>query len=890
MSDIEKLRKFSFGCMGVFILMWLVPFIWMNIGDKMAEYEASKPPKPGTVAEVDYLRRKGDADKALTQCLQYMSKEQDPAVKEEFRKALSQCLADLYNKLKQERGKEQVDAIYRELAARSPEPDKRLMDQWVNDRLDHVQKDTWDRKWTAAEESLEAVRKELGDEVNETLARRYADYVNRRCQVAMDNKNIDEAEQYMNTVLQLPGYGKSGPVLEQKRRYLENRLGRLSFRNNEAEYDALFDRLVETTRQAGLPVRASVYQDYILDRAERCLRKDDTQWPSAFFAEQLGVSKDSERDGVKRLYQAYQEKRWRAAAEKGDYTRAQGVLAGFAREPELLDPVWCSEQYAACLLMVWQREHNAKRITEARQCLEQVLDKYADGAREYDLIQALKQEWSAVELLARVDPLLSRDRHVAARIVLEAAKTGGRSTQETAILDAKINESLLSCARARAAVAVKTGDRELLGKVRADYRELLDRRTFIREEARWQSAAEELMSLLIQSAETMAAKKDFAGATHELDEALDDTALRIWKLETEKPGADPWKNVPEAVVLAINQKVPAEEPRRRLDMLTEMARKGEYKIPQAVRIEDVRSRIGEAHAVDMAEGALQELAKGVCRDETLAMLRAIFRNYPASEMVAKARGELQEFIRTTGREQQRRNEIRGAGFSLLSDVLGFYVAEVGIRNAADPFTVELKQVLQAAADSCRKTSPRTEVFFLSLLADAMPPGDKDRQRAHKRAMDVGLKLMDQLSGAGLEEPDTVLPSMLPGCSVFGVENRTSYHLMVFAKGPEQFFVRLNPYRRGCAVLKDGTYDVAVIVADEEVRPYRGQQKLVGEYQLSSYVVQTSYGNQGANAFDYSSATGDFALLRTPPGMDAVEVHPATGLVLPAGLKAGLPQH
>lgn len=98
-------------------------------------------------------------------------------------------------------------------------------------------------------------------------------------------------------------------------------------------------------------------------------------------------------------------------------------------------------------------------------------------------------------------------------------------------------------------------------------------------------------------------------------------------------------------------------------------------------------------------------------------------------------------------------------------------------------------------------------------------------------------------------------SDLTGLSVVSVENSTEHHILIFYDGPERFFLRLNPYRHGSAVLADGAYAVGVMASSDEVVPYRARLRYAGERVLHRYFIEERGGGQDRGLSLITSARG-----------------------------------
>ncbi|OGV73923.1 MAG: hypothetical protein A2269_08765 [Lentisphaerae bacterium RIFOXYA12_FULL_60_10] len=883
MSDIEKIKRFSFGCMGVLMLLMMAPYLYMEVRNRVDERTASRPPKTGTPREVQYLLNQNRADDAFAACLRNMPTAQDDETKRNFANALDRCIQEIYRKQKETRGKDQVDSIHRELSAKLPEPNKVLQDLWLHDRSAMAREAIHKKQWVEAGQQLEMLRTALGNATNETLARLYRDYASPQWQDGLYHGRVSTAAEFMQGLMAVPGYGRSKVLREEYRRFLEAWLAQCHSVGDTVNGDPVLDQLLAFYREAGEGFPFSRFDSYIVGRLDRCVTQGDDDWPKAFFKTLVTIT-PRDRLQFQNLAREYQEKRWKAVAAKGDFARVQVLLVEFSGQADLLGNDWCLQQYAASLLAAWEYERKAGRISTARQCLEQVLVHYANGADFHQLANALRQEWPVNELLNRVDSLLDKGLITAARSVVAAVRPAGLRSASPTETDHSINLALLACARAGATAWLKQPDKALLDNVQDDYRNLvLFNPVFRTRRDVWHETGAEYTRFLIRVAQGYAANQSFREANDVLDAVQRNVATVLWEDTVRQAGVDPWQGVPPEILETVRTRVTGNDAAQRLVVLTELARQGAYVVPQAVEIAAVRRQVGEAQASSQAMLALTELEAATCRDQTLAALRTVLRQYPAAPAATEVKNRLQGIIRKASTDQENRSDReigKASGFTLLSEVLGFYVDEIGVKDAHEPFAIELKKRLKAAANASGKLAPMTRVFFLSLLADSMPPDDPEGRKAHQQAMEQGLKLMDQMAGAELVDPGSVMPSLLENLSVMAIENKTPYHLMVFAKGPEQFFVRLSPYRRGSAVLKNGMYDLAVIAAREDIQPFRGKRKYDGEYQLSSYIVKMS---QGGTVWDEAAyATGDFRLLRMPQDVKGYTVHPKSGMVLPGG--------
>jgi len=124
--------------------------------------------------------------------------------------------------------------------------------------------------------------------------------------------------------------------------------------------------------------------------------------------------------------------------------------------------------------------------------------------------------------------------------------------------------------------------------------------------------------------------------------------------------------------------------------------------------------------------------------------------------------------------------------------------------------------------------------------------------------------------------DALESSGRPGVSVHSVDNSTEYHLLLFYRGPDSFFLACRPYRKVSALLRDGDYEVAVITPSGAIRPYHGKVQLQGSWKRSNYRVGTDQESPEFQRHLSSSASGSYQLARRPEGMETVSLDPKTG--------------
>jgi hypothetical protein len=333
--------------------------------------------------------------------------------------------------------------------------------------------------------------------------------------------------------------------------------------------------------------------------------------------------------------------------------------------------------------------------------------------------------------------------------------------------------------------------------------------------------------------------------------------------------------VPPAVKKRIGELSPNASAADRMKWLKSMARNGQYLPPPAAALQQTMAmtlveELRREYRIRVSETQPRLLRDQRWRkDRLLGLLRQVLRYGLEPAAKSKTLEKFQELVRETN----MRNDTSG-----LNDLLPFYVSEFGALRAGDPFRDEIRRYLDTAIKNAR--APIMRVFLLSLKADALP-GDPGAAAAAKETMAAGLKLMDELKSQPLQQPAKSVPSLVSGHSVLLVGNRTPCHLMIFLKGPDKFYARLNPYRRGCIVLRNGSYITAVAVTRARVVPFKGQQEYKSQMLTTSYVIKRLGRDGQPEPLDESKepASGDYTLLRCPAGTPC-RVDPRTGMVLP----------
>lgn len=352
-------------------------------------------------------------------------------------------------------------------------------------------------------------------------------------------------------------------------------------------------------------------------------------------------------------------------------------------------------------------------------------------------------------------------------------------------------------------------------------------------------------------------------------EVLDKTAVALWNAKLAQPAFDPWDAVPSDVADEIWQAVPEQEKEdERRAMLLEMLKHQQYRppFPEVVAVEEglyeVFGRWGLLYMNDNT-------------GEGFRMLRSALRGTKNMNLRSQIADGLQRSIQLNLDKQD---------FDMLYELAGFYVSEIGVSEQSDPFRKEFKECLQKAAASFAEKSQMKHIFILTLLAETYP-GEEVGRKARGDAIRLAYEAVSNVAmQPEPEQPE--LPSGVEGVSVVAMDNSTEYHLLCFYDGPERFFVRCSPYRKGSIVLRDGPYIVAVLTPTGDIRPFKGEVRLNSELQSAEYRIETIDRDSGKQTvpqwMSASRAQGDYGLFHAPKTLGAVEVEPETGALVSVG--------
>lgn len=360
-------------------------------------------------------------------------------------------------------------------------------------------------------------------------------------------------------------------------------------------------------------------------------------------------------------------------------------------------------------------------------------------------------------------------------------------------------------------------------------------------------------AMLLDKAEAMMEMEDYSDAVRLCDRMLELEPQYYLNFRKNVLEEDPWSAVPAKLKTEIEKQ--HKDSRRRYAELIDRIRKQIYTPPFPGR-----EKVLELQLRALARQGIELFARNPA--SALQIFRTVMRRAPAGREAAGIRDTLLKAIRGA---RDRKD------FNALYVLAGFFLGELTPESLEKEVREELALGLRSAADHFKTKSPMKRIFMLSLIADVLVDTPKGKA-AREEAMKLGIEAAAKMPTKEPRRPTLSLPSGLPGLSVVAVDNVTQYHIMIFHGGPERFYVRLNPYRRGVVVLKDGAYEVAVIVTSDHVRPYKGKYQFASKYYQDKWViVQQGKGQGPVRRNPFEEARGDYFMLRSPPDAGRLRV-------------------
>lgn len=370
-------------------------------------------------------------------------------------------------------------------------------------------------------------------------------------------------------------------------------------------------------------------------------------------------------------------------------------------------------------------------------------------------------------------------------------------------------------------------------------------------------ALEALVGVATDEAFAAMSAGDFEKADTLFTRVLNFSVREWWMARAE---ADPAVNAfegfpaelePALAKLAGNSK----DPQMRLDCLRRLMSDGLW-IPPHPAVARIRAALPDLYG-KLGAKLIADRRFGDAEWRMRAAIRAD-RNGPGAQACV---GALEEGIRKAAAAKD---------LGSLVWLTGFHIAELGPPRAA--FADDFRRAVTAAADALSR-EPIRRIFMLSLLCDAFPD-TKEAYAARDEILSRGLEFAKQ-APEQKEDADLSAPTGVKDVAAASIENATGYFIFVFYEGPERFFVRLDPWRKGTALLRPGSYMVGVVATEASIRPYHTKSVLGEKTYWAQYVI-VNEGEKRRDLLGGSQATGDYRVLRSLPGV-AVGVDAKTGL-------------
>ncbi len=559
----------------------------------------------------------------------------------------------------------------------------------------------------------------------------------------------------------------------------------------------------------------------------------------------------------------------RKAMKANDVERAEALAAEL--DSEAAEHSYWFQEYGRFRLEAGKKARAAGDADGAMKHLIAAADALAHPQGASEILHFLEQDWPAEEWIPTAERLLKEDRPAAALMFFAAheATNAGQRLNLTPEQIAALRDRIDDC---RLALAIEARAKGRLTSNRAGERTADGYYGFMahsRNPERKLEAHRGLVEVHRESARKLAEAGKFHDGVKHLHDAAQH-ARQIWIVSSEAPGFDAVRGFsPEALALAAKEN-PDDLPERRLPVLRSLVNEGKID-PPGDEFSLVRSDFRDFIGRRGMQGVRDQVQKGYAGapEQALADLRDALRADPKGLQARQIVECLQEGI-----AEARKKSL----FDALVEYAGFYLEEVGAPAAGDAYYEPFKSTLIEAANHFKGKSPVRRAFLLTLLVDACPT-DPAAEAARNEV--VPLALEEAGKNKPGDPPLGIAPSGLDGQSVHVIENDTHTYLLIFYDGPERFFVRLAPRRRGSLVLQDGRYVTAVMTSQEGVLSYRSEFPAAGKIMTSSYFIEEGASKGGRSPFASSSTIGEFRLLRVPGGAGGFRIDPATGVVTPA---------
>ena len=108
-----------------------------------------------------------------------------------------------------------------------------------------------------------------------------------------------------------------------------------------------------------------------------------------------------------------------------------------------------------------------------------------------------------------------------------------------------------------------------------------------------------------------------------------------------------------------------------------------------------------------------------------------------------------------------------------------------------------------------------------------------------------------------------------------LQRADSGSLLCLYRGTETFYVRCRPFRRGCIVLRNGEYELAVLTASDKILPYRARIAFSSEVMKSVYRIDD---DPRGDDLGVLGTRAEYTFLRVPDDVGDLTIDPRTGSV------------
>ncbi|GEM_PF-6277832 len=337
------------------------------------------------------------------------------------------------------------------------------------------------------------------------------------------------------------------------------------------------------------------------------------------------------------------------------------------------------------------------------------------------------------------------------------------------------------------------------------------------------------------------------------------TAVEAWRAQLADQAFDPWPLLDKELAEIADKALPGnatEADRRR--QLVFAARKKVYLVPYP-QLREVQEHLWRVYA----RWGIFHLRTD--RMQGFRILRPVLRGTTNMALRRTLARTLRNLILKKDHQKD---------YAALCELAIFYDAEIGIDARQAAFRKAIRSSLgRAIAHFEALSQPMKATMALALLGDIIP-GEPLGRAARNRTIMNGFEIAADLQSfreAGDYNPD----SGLDGLSVVVVDNDTEQTLLCLYRGTETFYVRCRPFRRGCIVLRNGEYELAVLTASDKIFPYRARIAFSSEVKKSVYRIDD---DPRGDDLGVLGTRAEYTFLRVPDDVGDLTVDPRTGSV------------